>query len=231
MNQYKDLRPRKRYVCNGFWCTLLKKGYHPKAGVHTPQISVLEHSAYQLEAELRSGKLQLSGYSYPVLGWTYVHCIHDDIYDSIRCVYDLVLGMGGIPIPKAKSNVVRVEDEHGVAAARVKNCYRIAGVLCRLLKKNIDDGRGWHEPIISVRDYHQYLIKSELNSGTIDFNHMLYLVLDWEIVPQKAAIKKDGTPYYHSTIMMKIRLKTPGRKIVYDHQRPKSKIDNLLANV
>lgn len=228
---YKELKPRHRYQSSDFWFTLTKKGYHPKTGTHKPTISVVDHNEYLLEAQLNSGKFELDGWSYPVIEWSFISRTRDDIYDSTHCVYQLILGTDGIPVPKYTYRKPDDEHDYGVGGTRVKSNYRVSGVLVTLLKKRalVDDSH--HEVVVSVNDYHDYLFKHNAQSGVIEFNHMLYLIKEFTEIPRKAALKKDGTPYYSRTKHYKLLLRVPGRKIFGYLDQRYSKLDEMLNDV
>lgn len=230
--QYKDLKPKHRYKSNDFWCTLVKKGWHPKTGTHRPTISVMDYNEYLLEAQLASGKFEFDGWSYPVIEWKFISRTHYDVYDSTRCIYELVLGMAGIPIKKSIYQIPDDEKCCGVGGSKTGNNYRIGGVLARLVKKSVCvAGGAYHAPMVSIPYYHYDYLKMQLSSGVIEFNHMLYLVIGWEDVPRKTALKKDGTPYVSRNKYISMKLKTPGRRVQYNHERRKSLLDEMFEDV
>lgn len=231
LRKYSDLKPKKRYKSDNFFCTLVKKGYHPKNGAHSPTISLMDYNEYLLEAQLASGKFELDGWIYPVISWKFISRIHDDVYDSTRCVYELVLGMDATPV---ESLQYKPDDEkwYGVCGSKTGNNYRIGGVTARLIKKSpCVTGGNYHTPVVSIPYYNYCYLKTQLNSGVIEFNHMLYLVLDWEDVPRKTTLKKDGTPYVIRNNYISMKLKTPGRRVQQNHERKPNVLDEMFEDV
>lgn len=229
---YKDLKRKRRYQSTTFWVTLMKKGYHPKTGAHKPTISVIDHSEYLLEQQLQAGKLVLDGLSYPVICWKCVSRTHYDLYDKVRCIYEITLGMSALPVKKFQYNRPDTESQCGVASAKVGNCYHVNQYRGKLVKKNVCVDGTHHIVVVSMEHYHYDALEYQLKTNdVVAFNHMLYLVLDREKIIRKAATKKDGTPYFHRKVYLQLKLKTPGRRIQYDHEKPKSVLDEMFEDV
>lgn len=227
---YKDLKPKHRYQSDHCWLTLMKKGYHPKTGLHKPTVSVAEHNEYLLEQALVSGKLELDGWSYPVISWKFVSRTAYDNFDTVRAVYELELGVDGLPVKKYRYSIDD-EKNYGLGATRVGHNVRVGEILACLLKKSVLFDGVNHEVMISVPYYHMDMVCYELKSGVMNFNHMLYLVLRWEEIEKKTALKKDGTPYFSRNRNILIRFKAPGRRMQYERERRKSVIDEMLEHV
>lgn len=229
---YKDLKPKHRYQSGDFWVTLVKKGYHPKTAAHKPTISVTDYNEYLLEEQLHSGNFDLDGWSYPVLEWKFISRTYHEMYDYTKCVYELTLDMSALPIHKYRCARPDTEHDCGVSGARVKNGYAINGYRSRLVKRLVNVDQSHHVIVVSMDYYHYDALKWHLKTNdVISFNHMLYLVLDYEEVPRKAALKKDGTPYFSSKVYAQFKLKAPGRKIQYEHERRKSVLDEIFEDV
>jgi hypothetical protein len=229
---YKDLRSKHRYQSSSFWVTLVKKGYHPRTGAHKPTVSVADYNDYLLEAQLNAGFFEFDGWSYPVISWSLVGRVHDDRYDYTRCFYELVLGTTALPARKPERIILDNERGYGVQDAKTRHCYRISNYRCKLVKKSVNVDQSHHVIVVSMKYYHYDALKYWLKTNdVVSFNHMLYLVLGCEDIPRHGALKKDGTPYCSNNVYVQLKLKAPGRKIQYDHERPRSILDEILENV